>query len=167
MDPATSLVARIEIAKDPQIALWFGQGRETLDVTADNEATGSDIRLTRHSNGLTMTRGNENFTANLLPCAGPAPRDIEGSFHSQEYNACFTCASAGGALYGAFSGFLGSGMMQMLVPVGPDVWRLPMPRALDSAAPGDWTLHFQRDERGRVAGVTVGCWLARGVRFSR
>jgi len=28
----------------------------------------------------------------------------------------------------------------MLEPVGPDVWLLPCPRALDHTPPGDWTL---------------------------
>ena len=71
----------------------------------------------------------------------------------------------GGVLYGAFSGFLGQGRMELLDPVGADVWALPCPRALDQTPPGDWTLAFRRDAAGRVVGVTVGCWLARGLAY--
>ena len=46
-----------------------------------------------------------------------------------------------------------------------DVWRMPCARALDYHAPGDWTLVFARDDVGRVSGVRVGCWLARGLEY--
>jgi len=165
LDPVTGLIARVEITPDQRLALWFGQGRETLDIAANGDAVSGSLSLRRTANGIAMRRGNENFTADLVPCAGEAPRDLDGVFHNAEYGAAFTCTTAGDALYGAFSGFLGQGMMQVLIPVGPDVWRLPMPRALDFAAPGDWSLTFQRDAQGRVAGVMVGCWLARGIVF--
>jgi D-aminopeptidase len=75
--------------------------------------------------------------------------------------------NAGGALHGTFSGFLGAGRMEVLDPIGPDTWALPCPRALDHTPPGDWTLAFRRDASGRVSGATVGCWLARGLQYSR
>jgi D-aminopeptidase len=42
-----------------------------------------------------------------------------------------------------------------------------MPRALDDSPPGDWTLKFLRDDAGAVHAVQVGCWLARGIVFTR
>ena len=57
--------------------------------------------------------------------------------------------------------------MQALQPFGADIWLLPCPRALDSSAPGDWTLRFERDAAGGISGVRVGCWLARDVAFTR
>ena len=57
--------------------------------------------------------------------------------------------------------------MELLGAVGADVWVLPCPRALDHTPPGDWTLAFQRDTTGRVAGVQVGCWLARLLPYRR
>jgi len=74
---------------------------------------------------------------------------------------------AGGTLYGGFSGFLGHGRMELLEPVGSDVWMIPCPRALDHTAPGDWTLAFRRDDAGRPIGVEVGCWLARRLAYTR
>ena len=76
-------------------------------------------------------------------------------------------AGASGVAYGAFSGSLGHGRMEMLEPVGPDMWALPCPRALDHTPPGDWTLAFRRNSAGRVDGVEVGCWLARRLEYGR
>jgi D-aminopeptidase len=74
---------------------------------------------------------------------------------------------AGGALYGSFSGFLGKGRMELLIPIGHAVWALPCPRALDHTPPGDWTLAFARDESRVACSVRVGCWLARGLVYRR
>lgn len=73
---------------------------------------------------------------------------------------------AGSVLYGGLSGFLGQGRMEMLDPVGPDAWALPCPCALDHTRPGDWTLALRRNQTGWVAGVEVGCWLARGLPYA-
>jgi len=78
-----------------------------------------------------------------------------------------TVVDAGGVLYGGFSGFLGLSRMELLEPIGADLWALPCPRALDHTPPGDWTLVFQRDGAGRVETVVVGCWLARGLVYRR
>ncbi len=74
---------------------------------------------------------------------------------------------AGGVPAGGFSGFLGQGRMEPLEPIGTDTWLLPCPRALDHSPPGDWTLIFRRDEKGRAAGVDLGCWLAPRLTYTR
>ena len=38
---------------------------------------------------------------------------------------------------------------------------------MDAPALGDWTLHFERDANSGIKAVTVGCWLARKVRFEK
>ncbi len=62
---------------------------------------------------------------------------------------------------------LGQGRMELLDPIGADLWALPCPRALDHTPPGDWTLAVQRDGAGRAVGVQVGSWLARGLLYER
>jgi D-aminopeptidase len=57
--------------------------------------------------------------------------------------------------------------MELLEPIGADVMALPCPRALDHTAPGDWTLIVRRNDNGDVAGLTVGCWLARRLTYER
>ena len=73
-------------------------------------------------------------------------------------------ANGGAAI---LSGMLGAGRMELLDPIGPDLWALPCPRALDHTPPGDWTIAIHRDASGRATGATVGCWLARGLRYER
>jgi D-aminopeptidase len=91
---------------------------------------------------------------------------VAGRYRCAELDAELQVVDAGGALYGGFSGFLGQGRMELLEPIAPDLWALPCPRALDHTPPGDWTLAFRR-EGGRVAGVEVGCWLARRLPYAR
>ena len=162
-DSETGLVARVAITPSQAVQLWFGQVPETLDPTSDGQACSTSVRLRRDGNNLEMERAKENLRSTLVRCDGAPSPDIEGNFHNAEYGATFSCVSAGGVLYGAFAGFLGRGLMAPLLPVGPDLWRLPCPRALDFSAPGDWTLQFSPNRKSLI----VGCWLARGIGFVR
>jgi D-aminopeptidase len=87
-----------------------------------------------------MVRAGENQTTTLIPAAGEAPRDVAELWRCEELEADLTIVEAGGALYSAFSGFLGQGRMELLEPIGRDMLALPCPRALDHTPPGDWTL---------------------------
>ena len=114
-----------------------------------------------------MDRVQENQSSILQACAGAPSQDIAGHYRCEELDAELSVVDAGGVLYGRFSGFLGQGRMEMLGPVGRDVWVLPCPRALDHTPPGDWTLVFHRDRSGVIIGVKVGCWLARRLDYRR
>ena len=72
----------------------------------------------------------------LRPCDGDAPRtDVAGRYRCEELDAELTVTDAGGVLYGGFSGFLGQGRMELLSPVGADVWAAALPaRARPHAA---------------------------------
>lgn len=166
IEPETGLATRIEPAPNNQIRLHFSGQPETLDPKGESEATSTTVRLRRTADGLWMDRPSENLSSRLRPNDGNSTPDIAGTFRSAEYDATLTCIERGGALYGAFSGIFGQGLMQPLLPTGPDVWRLPCPRSLDFSPPGDWTLAFRRDG-GKVTSVRVGCWLARGIDFHR
>ena len=54
-----------------------------------------------------------------------------------------------------------------MLPAGPDLWTLVTRRSMDAPAPGEWTLQVQRDGEGRVSGLMLGCWLARGIVYAR
>jgi D-aminopeptidase len=169
VEPETGLVTRIEAAADNQIKLSFSGWPDNLDPKAESEAQvpNGTVRLRRQADGVWMERPDENLSTRLVPHEGEAATDIAGLFHNAEYDATLTCVERGGALYGAFSGFLGPGLMQPLLATGPDLWRLPCPRSLDYSPPGDWTLSFRRDGGGGIMGVQVGCWLARRIEFKR
>jgi D-aminopeptidase len=166
-EPETGLAVRIDAATDGQVRLRYGHFPELLDLQADGSAQSPGARLRPGDGGLWMDRPFENQSSRLHPCDGASARDVAGRYRCEELDAELTVVDAGGVLYGGFSGFLGQGRMELLGPVGADVWVLPCPRALDHTPPGDWTLAFRREESGRITGVTVGCWLARRLSYAR
>ncbi|WP_291296698.1 D-aminopeptidase [Elioraea sp.] len=166
VEPETGLSARIDAPWPGQLRLRYGQAAERLDLAADGSAAGGGTRLRPGNGTLLMERAADNQVTHLARCIGEATPDIAGRYRCAELAAELMIADAGGALYGAFQGFLGAGRMELLEPIGPDLWTLPCPRALDHTPPGDWTLAIQR-EGGRITGITVGCWLARGLPYAR
>jgi D-aminopeptidase len=168
VEPETGLAVRIDAPSAGQVRVRYGHTAEQLDLKADGTASSRPgTRLRPRDGGLWMDRPQENQSSRLRPCDGAPATDVAGRYRCDELDAALTVADAGGVLYGGFSGFLGQGRMEMLDPVGPDLWALPCPRALDHTAPGDWTLTFQRDGTGRVMGAEVGCWLARRLPYAR
>ncbi|MDB5414052.1 MAG: dap [Rubritepida sp.] len=167
IEPETGLATRIDALPNGQVRLRFGHGAERLDLAADGTAGNGRTRLRAEEGGLWMDRPQENQSSRLTQIGDATTTGLAGRYRCAELEAELTVTDAGGVLYGGFSGFLGQGRMELLDPVGTDVWMLPCPRALDHTPPGDWTLAFQRDESGRVCGVEVGCWLARRLPYIR
>jgi CubicO group peptidase (beta-lactamase class C family) len=91
---------------------------------------------------------------------------FKGLYQCSEIDSSFRCFGEAGTLYGVCTGYLGRGMVTPMRYLGDDVWVLTCPRGLDAPAPGDWTMVFRRDEQG-VAGFTIGCWLARGLKYEK
>ncbi|QIG50171.1 D-aminopeptidase [Nordella sp. HKS 07] len=167
-DPATGLLLDIsEGAKDGQVSARFTTDAEMLDLTSAHQAASPAMTLKRDGDIIQLTRAADNLNGTLSRLDGEAQTDIAGRFHSAELDAVFEITERGGAFYGAFEGPLGKGAMQPLYPAGPDIWRLLCQRSMDAPAPGIWTLTFERDSGGRITSVSVGCWLARKVRFER
>jgi D-aminopeptidase len=168
VEPETGLSARIDSRSAGTVRLRYGHHPEQLDLCADGSASNdSGIRLQASPDGLWMDRSRENWSTCLQPLEGGPATDIAGRYRCEELGAEVTVTDTSGVVYGAFSGFLGQGRMELLEPVGPDVWALPCPRALDHTPPGDWTLAFRRGASGRVNGIDVGCWLARRLEYAR
>jgi len=158
--PETELAARVSRAADGKISLSYDDPPELLTLHEDGTAGDEFSRLRPGPGGLWMDRPGENFSGLLAPAGAAGAQNIEGRYHCAELDATLTITDAGGALYGAFSGFLGQGRMEALHAAGAGIWTLPCPRALDYSPPGDWTLAVQPDGT-----VMVGCWLARGLRY--
>jgi D-aminopeptidase len=167
VEPETRLAARIETSSPGQLLLRYGHSAERLDLRPDGSAANEGTVLRSAEDGLWMERLVDHQRSRLHPCTGEAAGDIVGRYSCAELASEITVVDAGGVLYAAFSGFLGHGRMEMLDAAGPDLWMLPCPRALDHTPPGDWSLAFTRDATGRVAGIEVGCWLARRLVYTR
>jgi D-aminopeptidase len=166
VEPQTGLLVRVETAPEGQVKVRYGSPM-TLDLHEDGTAGDEDVRLRPTDAGLWLDLPHDNQSSLLSPCRGPSAPDVAGRYRCAELDAELTIADAGGALYGGFSGFLGQGRMELLTPVGPDLWLLPCLRALDYTPPGDWTLAFRRGDAGRAVSVQVGCWLARRLTYER
>ncbi len=165
VEPETGLAVRVSADGD-KAKLLFAAYADALAPAEDGWA-GGGTSLTADGAGLRMQRTVDNIDSVLLPVSGEAPGDIAGTYRNAELGAELVITGEGRGFYGAFQGDLGPGTMQPLLPFDANTWLFPMPRALDHGAPGDWTLAFRRDDAGAVAGVTVGCWLARGLTFDR
>ena len=172
VDPETDLSVRIDAAMPGQVRLRFGHSAEKLDLQPDGSAghgspaAPDGTRLRWVDGSLWMDRPGENTSSRLDPCTGTPATDITGRTRCAELGTELDITETGGVLYGSFSGTLGAGRMELLEPVGPDLWTLPCWRALDHTPPGDWTLRVRRDAAGKVTGMTVGCWLARGFDYA-
>ena len=94
--------------------------------------------------------------------------DVVGVYRNEESDSVFTVSGTGSALYGAFDGFLGRGPIWTMRQISKSkIWALANPRGLDATPPGDWTVVFKDENRGKYSKVIVGCWLARRVEYVR
>jgi D-aminopeptidase len=166
IDPETHLSARIDLAPDG-LRLRFAQTPEVLDYQECGAGRDGDVRLRAGGERLWMDRPADNHTSVLEPCVEGPATDLSGRYRCEELDAEITVIGEKGVFYGGFSGFLGNGRMELLEPIGVDVMALPCPRALDQSPPGDWTLVVRRNDNADVVGLTVGCWLARGLLYTR
>ncbi|WP_428395839.1 D-aminopeptidase [Lichenicoccus sp.] len=167
VEPETGLAVRIDVMPGAGLRLRYNHPAEHLDLQPDGSARGDSVSLRPEDDGLRMDRPDENQSSRLRPCRGTAALDVAGRYRCDELESELTIADAGGLLYGGCSGPLGQGRMELLEAVGPDLWTMPCPRALDHTPPGDWTLAFQRDGTGTVSKVEVGCLLARRLPYQR
>ncbi len=169
MEPETGLSARFARDMEGTLRLKFGHSPEVYRGDLADGLTDGESAIRMTPNGLLMIRPKENLASRLLalPESDGPSETYTGVFECDELQAQLTVVDAGGALYGAFSGFLGQGRFELLAPVGRGVWALPCPRALDHTPPGDWTLAFDGADAGPAPQVRVGCWLARGLSYLR
>lgn len=163
----TKLSLTVSIAGTGKIKARFGTMPEIMELEDETTARSRLMSLTRTSDGIRLERADENLLINMGRIGGEAKKDVEGRYYSAELDAELVCEDAGGEIYIAFEGFLGKGAMQPIYAIGSDVWIMPNERAMDSSAPGDWTVVFGRDRSGAVTRLTIGCWLARKVLFEK
>jgi D-aminopeptidase len=166
IEPETNLATRIDLAPDG-VRLRYGPRADVLDYREGGAGRDDDVRLRAAGDGVWMDRPGDNQTSRLEPCVPGPLANLAGRYRCEELGAEMTVTGETGVLYGAFSGFLGDGRMELLEPIGADVAALPCPRALDHAAPGDWTLFARRNGNDEIVALDVGCWLARRLSYRR
>jgi len=164
-DAETGLVLTAR-AEGGRVLARFGGAEAALAPAADGIARSLDMTLRRQGDDLHLDRPGDNLGRALTRLDRPQAVDLAGRYRSDELDATLDIDSFGGVYHAGFTGRLGQGAWKPLQPAGGECWIMPDPRAMDSAPPGAWTLRLRR-EGGRVAGVTAGCYIARGVDFRR
>lgn len=165
----TGLLARLETGYET-VSLRFGTSVEALQETPERKLASLDVSVSQEGADLLMQRPQENFSERLVPVPAATPvADVEiaGRYRSAELAADIVIEHRDGAAYLTAEGFLGIGRPEIIRPAGPDLWIVVTRRSMDAPAPGDWTLQVIRDEDGHVIGLTLGCWLARGISYDR
>ncbi|WDZ79912.1 D-aminopeptidase (plasmid) [Ensifer adhaerens] len=167
LDADTGLALVTRPTGSSRVELRFATSPESLSVSADGNARSASVTLTAQAGSLRMERPRENLTVNAERISGTALPDIAGRYYQAELDAHLDIVSTNGVFYGGFDGSLGTGAMHAMRPLAEDVWLLRCMRSMDAPAPGDWTVLVRRDPQGNVAGLTIGCWLARRIDYTK
>jgi D-aminopeptidase len=169
LDRRWGLLLDVIPGPDGTLAASYDGGSEVLSVGADGIARGLEMTLSPVPAGLRIQRPADAIDSEAVPVgaddANSPAADLAGTYHSDELEADLVVENAGGSWFASFRGFLGTGPLMPVTPVTLDLLKLTCHRALDAPAPGVWTLLVHRSADGKIAGVTVGCWLARAVEF--
>lgn len=169
LDEVQGLVVRT-VADADGVKLHYGPSSVRATVMLDGSAHGQDFSLAMEDDCLLMERRSENLTVmarRLAPLEWADATRVAGRYWSDELSAFVEIEARDGAAFACFEGLYGKGPMERMYALAEDVWIITSRRALDAAAPGDWTVLVERDAAGAVTGVRVGCWLARGLIYRR
>lgn len=168
-DPEISLAMTVSRGEKGEVFISYAGSPEKVKLVDPTHAQSRDMIASIEGNALSIQRVRDNRQVNAKGVT-EKPVDVNdstytGVYHCAEIDSKFHCNGEGGLLFGSFDGYLGKGPEHFMRQLGEDLWFLSSPRGLDAPAPGDWTVAFHRDGNGTVNGFTIGCWLARSVKF--
>ncbi|KAK1077300.1 hypothetical protein LTR33_008200 [Friedmanniomyces endolithicus] len=172
LDEEANLAIAVSHGGPGELLIYYAGHEDKVKITDSTKASSKGMTVSYEVGKLSIHRLREGrkLTAKSLAPPG-SPNDGEeviytGSYRSEEIDSKFHCTGTGEMLYVAFDGYLGEGPAHLMKHIGKDVWWLACQRSLDAPAPGNWTVVFHRGEDGKaIQGATVGCWLARNVKF--
>lgn len=171
LDPESSLAVTMEKGADGKVMFGYHRAAAALTPTETNKALNKNISITLDGDVLeaTIPADNRVIRATRVPVSKPDTdfSEFHGAYYCDEIESTFHCSGTDGMLYGSFDGFIGKGPIHLIRPLAEDVYALACPRAMDSSPPGDWTIVARRDATGKISSVTIGCWLARNLQFTK
>ncbi|KIW15781.1 hypothetical protein PV08_05831 [Exophiala spinifera] len=172
LDPDTGLAIVVSKASAPgQLSFTYHLKPEKVRVIEAYKARSDGIVANLDGDSLHVHLPHDNRTLHAKRVANKKPAadysELQGDYRCDEIDSVFHCSGAGDMLYGMFDGFLGQGPVHLMRSLGEDVWALACPRAMDSTPPGDWTVIVRRGDDGKLTGLTIGCWLARNLEFTK
>lgn len=166
LDDGIGLLLDVTVNADGTLSALYDGGAEVLSVGADGIARGLDMTLQPSSGRLAHCPAGRRHQF-----AGALGRRGRGRRHRRALPLKGTRSRAGDRqcwrqLVRRFPWLSGCRVPLMpLAPAGGSLApRIPCSRC---PAPGDWTVRVCRSPEGAIAGLSIGCWLARDMVFSR
>ncbi|KAJ5482752.1 D-aminopeptidase [Penicillium diatomitis] len=169
-DPDAQLSFTVRGDEPGTVIVQYADHEEKVFLSTAASGSTATLFLELEGDTIEMHRIDDNRRIHARRIRAPQGiirGDYTGRYECKEQKSVFFCDGTGEMLYGAFEGFLGKGPLHLMRYLGEDIWVLVCPRGLDAPAPGNWTLVFHRDDAGNITGVTMGCWLARNVHFTK
>lgn len=177
LDDDTQLYLNVRIPADKpgKIEIQYRFTHETFPLISETTAGHEHVKASIENDILHVNRIDDNRVLRARRIKKPTDAELHnakssdyiGAYRCEEIESTFHCTGGDGTLYGAFDGYLGTGPIWLMRYLGEDVWVLGNPRGMDASPPGDWTVVFGRDEKGAVDRVSLGCNLARHVKYQR
>ncbi|KAG0647010.1 D-aminopeptidase [Hyphodiscus hymeniophilus] len=171
LDSESQLAITVNAGVPGELLVKYHSEAEKMRVVEPFRAQSDDMLATLEGSVLNLhvPKDNRRIQAQRVPTTKPGTdhSEVHGRYYCDQINSAFHCSGSGAMLYGSFDGFLGKGPVHLIKSVGTDVWALACPRGMDSSPPGDWTIVVRRDDSGDVKSVTIGCWLARNLEYTK
>lgn len=171
LDEGTQLLVAVSAGPTGQILISYAGHKESIRLFESHSGRSRDMIAFIHGDHLKIERLKDNHIISsnriLSSTVSLEASSYQGKYFCSEIQSTFYCVGSGHLLYCHFNGILGEGPVQLMRYIGNDVWVIRCPRGLDAPAPGDWTVVFRRNTDGRFVGVTIGCWLARRLEYTR
>ncbi|EPS33454.1 hypothetical protein PDE_08416 [Penicillium oxalicum 114-2] len=169
-DPEARLSCPVQEGESGTIVIRYSDHEERVLLSSSNTGSTETLSVELGIDSVRLYRRDDNrlvVARRIVASEKSVKGDYTGTYECKELESVFTCSGTCDMLYGSFQGYLGHGPMHLMRYLGEDIWVLVCPRGLDAPAPGNWTLVFHRDGDGAITGVTMGCWLARNVKFDK
>lgn len=171
LDRESQMAVTVSPGSSGKLLIAYPRHPESVALVGPKEARSRDLAATIDGDCLRIDRIEDNLKIDAQRLA-PLDPALDGSFlagdyHCKELDSVLHCSGHGRMLYATFDGHFGQGPAHLMRPLGGDVWAMADPRGMDAPAPGDWTVVLHRNEHGGIVGLTIGCWLARGLEFVR
>lgn len=150
--------------------LYYGYPAADLSFGDDGMARSGAVSVWRDGGTLHMQRPAENLhvvAEALVPDESDDGASLSGRYWCEELEAHLDIEARDGAAFAVFDGMFGKGPAERMYAMARDLWVISTRRSMDAAPPGDWTVLVERNRSGRVTGLTLGCWLARKLRYVR
>ena len=139
-------------------------------LALDGDQAQGHLHIDQESGVISFHLPQENIrtTLHTLPPPTIEPDGLIGSYHSASLASdALITQTKGGQLFIRFVGPKGSHHAVPLQLVGGNYATFRCDRALDYAAPGEFSVMVDTNPDRQVTGITINAWLARGLRFDK